>query len=95
MTTLTDFIPKELVPSGVRKGLAGAIAVLALFALCMQLHSALTTGTTQRLPNTPKYTRDGNPGMFWSLVALYMVTIAGIVACLTAVVWPWIHGGSF
>ena len=94
-TTLTDFLPKELIPPSVWRGLAGLVAVVCLLAVGMKLHSALKTGITQRLTDTPQYSRESNPSMFWSLVALYIAIALGLLACLTVEAWRLIYGGTF
>ena len=84
MTTIKDFIPP-----GVKRGFLVSVALLALFVSGSHLRSALTTGVAQRLPDTPKYTRDQSPFMFWLLVVFFASSVMLFTALLVAVIVHW------
>ena len=84
MTTIKDFIP-----SGVKRGFLVSIGLLALYVSGSHLRSALTTGIAQRLHDTPKYTRDQNPFMFWVLVTFFASSVVLFTALLVAVIVHW------
>ena len=87
MITLRDFVPGRAWQG--RRMFLAAVAMLFLCMSASQLVSSLRTGIAQRLSSTPKYTRDGNPLMFWVLVVFSGSGVVLCAALLVGIILRW------
>ena len=90
MTTVEDFLPKghirDYIPDWLKNSLFVAFTLLALFVFVARFREALKTAVAQRLPDTAKYNRLHDPGMYWVLVVFYAAgSLLMATCCILAV----------
>jgi hypothetical protein len=96
MTTIKDFLPKwhirDYIPDWFRNWYVFVLFLLGLLAFVGSFWNALKTGMVQRLPDTPKYSRLGDPAMFWILVVFYATASLAMAAGLAVSIMRLVNG---